>query len=394
MHDGHGIQYFIEPHLSVDEFISVLDRSTLAQRRPVEDRARIAQMLIGATHIVTARTITEDGARLVGVARAVSDGAYCTYLSDLAVDQTYQGQGIGRTLLDRVHRAAGYQSTLILLAAPKAVSYYKHIGMQLHPSCWIAPATSAPAVAAPVAHSEQNTVSGFFDSLTADYEASIARCVPRYAEMLATLLKYIPASQEHPQSILELGAGTGNLSRRLAQQYPDAELHLLDISEASLDCSVQRLSAIGCNMDNVHRCCQDMREYSFPLAQFDVVISTISIHHLNSAEKRELFAACYQTLRPGGVFTFSDQFSAETDEMYQKHMSTWHDYAMASGASNDEWQMWMDHQEKHDYHDPLPQQLEWLQHAGFQHVDCPWRYALWSIVQGIKPDEPPVSKTT
>lgn len=129
------ICYQLEPELGCEEFIDVLRRSTLAERRPVDDVQRIARMLRGASCIVTAR----DAEKLVGVSRAISDFAYCTYLSDLAVDQEYQGSGIGRRLIAETHLAAGLSSTLILLAAPAAVTYYPHIGMQQHASCWTLP---------------------------------------------------------------------------------------------------------------------------------------------------------------------------------------------------------------------------------------------------------------
>ena len=90
-------------------------------------------MLKNADLILTARL---DGL-LVGVSRAITDFAFCTYLSDLAVDEKYQRQGIGRELIRRTHEAAGLHTTLILLAAPKAQTYYPHVGMTRHESCWV-----------------------------------------------------------------------------------------------------------------------------------------------------------------------------------------------------------------------------------------------------------------
>ena len=127
------ITYQLEPNLAPAEFIDVLQRSTLAERRPVEEPERIAAMLRHANVIVTAR----EGTLLVGVSRAITDFAYCTYLSDLAVDEAFQRQGIGRELIRRTHDAAGLATLLVLLAAPKAREYYPHIGMQPHDSCWI-----------------------------------------------------------------------------------------------------------------------------------------------------------------------------------------------------------------------------------------------------------------
>jgi predicted N-acetyltransferase YhbS len=124
--------YATEPDLDLDEFMDVLRRSTLAERRPMHETDTLRQMLRNADVIATARC----AGLLVGIARAITDFSYCTYLSELAVDQAYQRQGIGRELIRRTHEAAGFNTTLILLSAPGAVHYYPHIGMTHHASCW------------------------------------------------------------------------------------------------------------------------------------------------------------------------------------------------------------------------------------------------------------------
>lgn len=126
------ITYHVEPALTAAEFIDVLTRSTLGERRPIDELPRMESMLRHADVIVTAR---HDG-RLVGISRAISDFSFCTYLSDLAVDVAYQRLGIGKELIRRTHQEAGLDTQLILIAAPKAREYYPHIGMQYHDSCW------------------------------------------------------------------------------------------------------------------------------------------------------------------------------------------------------------------------------------------------------------------
>jgi ribosomal protein S18 acetylase RimI-like enzyme len=130
------ISFQVEPRLSSSEFVDVLQRSTLAERRPVDRLDLIQRMLEHANVIVTARNAA---GLLVGVSRAMTDFGYATYLSDLAVDEAYQRRGIGRELIRLTHEASGLETTLILLAAPKARDYYPHIGMQRHDSCWIIP---------------------------------------------------------------------------------------------------------------------------------------------------------------------------------------------------------------------------------------------------------------
>lgn len=129
------IKYAVEPELTAEEFRAVLVASTLAERRPVEDSERLERMLRHADLIVTAR----DQGKLVGISRAVTDFSYCCYLSDLAVDVAYQHKGIGKRLIEETHRAAGDETTLLLVAAPAAEGYYPKIGMLQRPSCWTIP---------------------------------------------------------------------------------------------------------------------------------------------------------------------------------------------------------------------------------------------------------------
>ena len=126
------IEYKIENDLSVDEFREVLIHSTLGERRPVDEPERLAKMLEHGNLIVTAR----DNGKLVGVSRSLTDFVYCTYLSDLAVDATYQHQGIGKELI-RQTKLATPRAKLILLAAPAAIDYYPKIGMTKHDHCFL-----------------------------------------------------------------------------------------------------------------------------------------------------------------------------------------------------------------------------------------------------------------
>lgn len=130
---SESIVYAVENDLIADEFIDVLRRSTLAERRPVNERARMETMLKNANLIVTAR----DGAGLlVGVSRCLTDFSFCCYCADLAVDAACQGQGVGARLIEESKRAAGDLAHFFLLSAPAAVGFYEKIGMKRHPACF------------------------------------------------------------------------------------------------------------------------------------------------------------------------------------------------------------------------------------------------------------------
>ncbi len=116
-------------------YIDLLARSTLGERRPIDDPETMAGMVANASLTVTAW----DGDLLVGAARSVTDFTYCCYLSDLAVDAAYQRQGIGVELIALTQAQLGPRCNIILLAAPAAADYYGHVGFEHHPRCWILP---------------------------------------------------------------------------------------------------------------------------------------------------------------------------------------------------------------------------------------------------------------
>ncbi len=117
------IVYRVGNDIDLDAFIDVLCDSTLGERRPVDDRQRMEQMLTRANLVVTAW----ESEQMIGVARSLSDFCYATYLSDIAVKQSHQRRGVGRELIRRT-QAEGGRATVFLFAAPKAVDYYGHIG--------------------------------------------------------------------------------------------------------------------------------------------------------------------------------------------------------------------------------------------------------------------------
>ena len=131
------IRYERARTLDADAFIAVRHASGLAERRPVGDRDRIGRMLSGAGLIVTA--VDEASGSLVGVARSITDFAYCCYLSDLAVDRAWQGRGIGTRLIETTRAEAGAEAMCLLIAAPEAERFYEAIGMPREPRAFLYP---------------------------------------------------------------------------------------------------------------------------------------------------------------------------------------------------------------------------------------------------------------
>lgn len=127
-----SIHYIPQPKMNVQDFINILEKSTLGLRRPLADREAMQTMFEHGNVYVGAY----DGDKLVGLARVMTDFVYTSYLSDLAVDVAYQHQGIGKQLIIEVKKYIP-RAKVILLAAPAAEGYYPKIGMRNHGHCYI-----------------------------------------------------------------------------------------------------------------------------------------------------------------------------------------------------------------------------------------------------------------
>ncbi|MBU2710784.1 GNAT family N-acetyltransferase [Zooshikella harenae] len=127
-----NITYKINEIVDVEQFINLLNNTTLGERRPVNDYNCIQGMLKNSNLIISAWV--QD--QLVGIARSVTDFNYACYLSDLAIDEKYQRFGMGKQLITLTQAQLGPRCKITLLAAPAAREYYKHIGFTQNEYCW------------------------------------------------------------------------------------------------------------------------------------------------------------------------------------------------------------------------------------------------------------------
>ena len=121
------ILYRDDAKVSADEAIDLYIRSTLGERRPIHSKSTFEAMLKNANLTITAW----DREKLIGISRSLTDFEYVAYLADLAVDQQYQRKGIGKELIAQTQKRLGSSCMIVLLAAPKANTYYEHIGFEI-----------------------------------------------------------------------------------------------------------------------------------------------------------------------------------------------------------------------------------------------------------------------
>ena len=227
-----------------------------------------------------------------------------------------------------------------------------------------------------------STAAGYFGPMREEYDSLIRRAVPRYHEMTAALLDYLP---EGAARVLELGCGTGNLSLSLAARFPSAAITFVDAAPEMVDLTRARLAeahpgAVERGTFLVAR----FEELRPAPGSFDLVTSCISLHHV--ADKGALYRTVRSALAPGGTFRFADQLWGGTEGNAALNWRRWLEFCRLPGhCAEDEIQGLLDHAREHDHYTPVREHFRLLEDAGFTSVDCVWRSGMWGVITAEAP---------
>ena len=208
-----------------------------------------------------------------------------------------------------------------------------------------------------------------FDAAVGYYDDWIKKALPGYDELFTTAASLVPFESGRPFDVVDLGAGTGLFSTHVLDAYPHARFTLVDLAEKLLDVARSRFAELPGQFAYLTA---DYRTIE-PPPIFDVVVSSLSIHHLTDEEKQDLFGRIYRLLRDGGVFLNVDQIRAESIEMEELYRSRWLEHVRRQGATEQQISESLERRRTFDRDALLGDQLRWLREAGFASADCVYK---------------------
>lgn len=224
------------------------------------------------------------------------------------------------------------------------------------------------------------TIDQAFDKTVAYYDSWMRKALPGYDDLFAVATEVMPFKGDAPVRVLDLGAGTGLFSQHVLQEYPNATFVLYDVAAKMLEVAEERFVE---QIDRFEFKVEDYRNLQ-AVGDFDLIISSLSIHHLNDEEKKQLCQQVYTALRKGGAFVNVDQIKGETEYLQNLYWELWLRHVRASDASEEQIQESIERRTTYDQDAFLADQLQWLREAGFVNVDCVYRHTFVGVFLAMK----------
>lgn len=219
-----------------------------------------------------------------------------------------------------------------------------------------------------------------FDRTVAYYDDWMQKALPGYDDLFSVATAVMPFAGDAPIRVLDLGAGTGLFSQHVLQRYPNATFVLTDVAAKMLEVAEQRFAD---QADQFEFTGGDYRSLQ-AVGDFDLIISSLSIHHLTDEEKKRLCQQVYTALKTSGVFVNVDQIKGETDYLQNLYWELWLHHVRASDAPEEQIQESIERRTTYDKDASLADQLQWLHEAGFVNVDCVYRHTFVGVFLAMK----------
>lgn len=205
-----------------------------------------------------------------------------------------------------------------------------------------------------------------------DYAGLMRRLIPFYDEQRDLILRLIPFDRDASLRVLDLGCGPGLLAARILAEFPRAELKAFDLTAEMIDACRSRLATT----DRASYQIGDFRTDDFGTG-YDLIVASLSLHHLELVERPGFFARAFRSLNPGGHFISAEVIVDESSAVREHQYQLWRAFMATQGEDGDAW--YNKHIAK-DHPAEISELLSMLSGAGFETAGCFWRYLNFAII--------------
>ncbi|MDQ2087998.1 class I SAM-dependent methyltransferase [Herbivorax sp. ANBcel31] len=219
-----------------------------------------------------------------------------------------------------------------------------------------------------------------FEDEAKEFDEIILKLIPYYAQMIEALVLSIPFGEKEKFRVIDLGCGTGTISCSIKKKYPNAEITCLDIAENMISISQAKLK----EFENINYIINDFYNFNFD-KHYDIVISSLALHHLMSDEDKKLFyKKIYNSLTDRGVFYNADVVLASSEYIQKIYMNKWKEYMLKNVSNEEVENKWLPRYYEEDTPTKLINHIKWMEEIGYKNIDVIWKYYNFTVYGGYK----------
>lgn len=217
-----------------------------------------------------------------------------------------------------------------------------------------------------------------FNDAAANYDKQRKLFIPCYDDYYGIVQSFLKYNKIKAKSVLDLGAGTGLLTKFIMDVLPHASYTLIDLSEKMLEIAKSRFS-------DCHNLNYETKDYvsNFPNGKFDLIVSALSIHHLEENVKQNLYGRIYDSLNDNGCLINLDQFNADSEDVNNFYTAYWYDFIQKNGINEVDIKSWLQRREL-DKENSISMSIQMIKNAGFNNVECIYQYMKFGVLAAYK----------
>ncbi|MDD5408623.1 MAG: class I SAM-dependent methyltransferase [Candidatus Omnitrophica bacterium] len=218
-----------------------------------------------------------------------------------------------------------------------------------------------------------------FEKETAVFDKLFFKVMPRYEEMMQALINAMPFNKKDSLRIIELGCGTGNLTREIISSYTNARITCIDMADNMLKMAKAKLK----NNRNVAFWLGDIRDFNYK-GKYDAVVASMVLHHVEGKDKPEFYRKFYKSLSRGGVFLCLDIFLSPNKHLQDLYMDKWRAFMKSSGLPTKKINDMITRHQKEDRPVVFEDELAIMRKTGFKYVDVILKHYNFAVYSGVK----------
>ena len=217
-----------------------------------------------------------------------------------------------------------------------------------------------------------------FEEEALEFDSTIVKLIPDYLKMVEVLTSAINIPDDSSFSMIDLGCGTGTISKTMKERFPNVNVTCVDIAGKMLEIAKHK---VGGNVTCIQA---DFNNFEFS-EKYDVVVSSLALHHLeNDSDKLEFYKKIFSALTDNGIFINIDVVLGSDDAIQELYMKKWKAFMSKSVSEDEINNKWLVNYYAEDRPAKMISHLDMLRDCGFSSVDVIYKYFNFAVYTGKK----------